>query len=537
MKAHRSRPERPSATRIAIAASSRGERAAVALAFLLALAPAFASTWPPLMDFPNHLARMWLLAGGAQSPPFSNIYEIDYAKAYGNLGMDLVGAALARVLPLAQVGQILAALMTVGPALGGLTLNYRLTGRLHAGQLALLAVAFSTTAIAGFIAFQVSLGAALALSAIRPRRPFVFDALACALLLSLHPLGLSFYVLIGAALSFGADVTNGPWLAKVARATAGLVAAAVVPVLARRLLLPSVPGASAGGPVWGDVHNIVDPVHILTILLSPFLSYDLAADLAAALPVVALIGVALARGWLRLHAGLTMAAAALWVVSPVLPDAYGDGSWLAHRFPIQAALLLGAALSPGAAPREKLGFALGGVVAARALWIASVWTARQSDVVDLAAALETVPSGAGVITLQQEPADWRGAPIGRFMIGSPNGIRATRRHMAGFVVATRQAFTPTLFAVPGQHPLSLKPGWRLPAVSASAVPYPRQLGEPSVSDPYLEVWRSFDYVLVLNADLPAASPFSAQASAGMESVADRGFAHLFRVIPLNSPSK
>ncbi len=506
----------------------------MALAFLIALLPAAVATWPPLMDFPNHLARIWLLAGGADQPPLSEIYKIDYSKAYGNLGVDLAAAALARALPLAQVGQILAALMTVGPALGGLALNVRLTGRLHAGQLALLAVAFSTTAVAGFIGFQVSVAAALALAALRPTRAWAFDVLACALLLSLHPLGVSFYVLIGAALSFGERWTGGR-LARTAKSTAWLALSAAVPVLARRLWLPPVSGASGEGLVWGDLRNLYDPTHILTILFSPVLSYDLAADLLAFLPVAALIGLALARGWLRLHAGLAGAAAALWVVSPLLPDAYGDGSWLAHRFPLQAALLFGAALRPGAdaRARERLAYALALVVAARALWIADVWIRRQSDVVDLAAALATVAPGAAVITLQQEPLDWRQAPTGRFMIGSPNGVRATRRHMAGFVVATRQAFAPTLFAVPGQHPLSVTPGWRLSSVAASAIPYPRQLGESSASDPYLKAWRSFDYVLVLNADLPAASTFSPQASAGLESVADSGFARLYRVKPLN----
>ena len=519
--------------------TARRETAAVALAFLVALLPAAVATWPPLMDFPNHLARIGLLAGGADVSPLSDIYKVDYAKAYGNLGLDLAAAGLARALPLAQVGQILAALMTVGPALGGLALNLRLTGRLHAGQIALLAVAFSTTAIAGFIAFQVSLAAALALAALRPERALAFDVLACALLLSLHPLGVSFYVLIGAALSFGESWTGGLRVARVAAATGRLAAAAAVPVLARRLLLPGVPGASGEGPVWGDVHNLVDPVHVLTILVSPVLSYDLRADLLAALPLAALIGLALARGWLRLHAGLALAATGLWIVSPILPDAFGDGSWLAHRFPIQAALLFGAALRPGVDPgaRARLAYALGLVVAARALWIASVWMSRQGDVADLAAALEAVAPGSSVITLQQEPLDWRRAPTGRFMIGSPNGMRATRRHMAGFVVATRRVFVPTLFAVPGQHPLGLAPGWRLPAVTASAIPYPRQLGAVSASDPYLEDWRSFDYVLVLNADLPAASTFSAPVAAGLASVADRGFAHLYRVSAPSSPNR
>jgi hypothetical protein len=116
------------------------------------------------------------------------------------------------------------------------------------------------------------------------------------------------------------------------------------------------------------------------------------------------------------------------------------------------------------------------------------------------------------------------------MIGSPNGIRATGRHLGALAVIEARAFVPTLFSVPGQHPLEVKPPWRDLAVTASSIPYPRQLGTEVSGDPYLRDWRAhFTYVLVLNADLPARSDFDASVRAHLKPVAGHGFARMYRV--------
>jgi hypothetical protein len=260
------------------------------------------------------------------------------------------------------------------------------------------------------------------------------------------------------------------------------------------------------------------------------LSYDLRIDLAAAAAVLALVVYALAARIVRVHAGLTLAAAAIFALAPLAPDALGDGSWLPQRLPIMAALMVLAGLRPATASRLWLPVALALPVLARTLWIASVWMNRQGDMTALLETLRAIPPGSEVITLQQEPRDWRTAPAGRFMIGSPNGVRATGRHLGALAVIEARAFVPTLFSVPGQNVLEVAPGWRDIAVEASSIPYPRQLGASVRGDPYLTAWRArFDYVLVLNADLPAASDFPAEALADLEPVADHGFARLYRI--------
>ena len=44
---------------------------------------------PPLLDYPNHFARIWLLAGGAGAQPVSGFYAVDWSGAWTNIGIDV----------------------------------------------------------------------------------------------------------------------------------------------------------------------------------------------------------------------------------------------------------------------------------------------------------------------------------------------------------------------------------------------------------------------------------------------------------------
>ena len=515
---------------------SRVSQAALGVGFLAALAPIVAVTMPPIMDFPNHLARIWLTVSGAREAPLDAIYAIDLSKAGANIGVDLAAAALMRAAPLVVVSKILVALTFLGPPLAGLILNRVVCGRWHPLQLALLSIVWSTTAIAGFVNFQIGLALALLGAAAfvklseKPYAAFALHLAAVTLLLFVHLIGAFFYAAAVAALEIGPDVSGLIAWKRHAWRLGGLSLALAAPFALIAHIFDA--GARPMLPFWGDVANIYDPLHAATILLSPILSYDLIVDLVAAAPVLALIAFALGSRLARAHFGLTLAAACLFALSPFAPDAIGDGSWLPQRLPIMAALLFLAGLRPGAQVAPTwLPIAITLPTLARTFWIASVWIARQGDVDALVDTLRGIAPGSAVITLQQEPADWRTAPTGRFMIGAPNGVRATGRHLGALAVIERHAFSPTLFSVRGQHALVIAPKWRDIAVEASSIPYPRQLGTRLPGDPYLALWRTrFDYVLLLNADLPAASHFAPEALADLEPVAAQGFARLYRVI-------
>src|SRR5437762_2357798 len=66
----------------------------VALSFLSLAGPLLVCEIPPLTDYPNHLARYWLIAGGLSDPALAHFYQVDWANAVTNVGVDRVIAWL-----------------------------------------------------------------------------------------------------------------------------------------------------------------------------------------------------------------------------------------------------------------------------------------------------------------------------------------------------------------------------------------------------------------------------------------------------------
>src|SRR5260370_3777555 len=84
---------------------------AFAVLFLLAALPVLSVELPPLFHYPNHLARMDLLARLPGSEALQRHYEPHWL-VIPHLGMDLVVPTLVRFLPLAWAGQ---AFVLAGP--------------------------------------------------------------------------------------------------------------------------------------------------------------------------------------------------------------------------------------------------------------------------------------------------------------------------------------------------------------------------------------------------------------------------------------
>src|SRR5262245_36528007 len=78
-------------------------RRLTALLFVVAFAGLALPVWlvdvPPLLDYPNHLVRLWLIAGGAQIAPLSKMYAVSWGSAHTNVGIDYLGALSANIVP------------------------------------------------------------------------------------------------------------------------------------------------------------------------------------------------------------------------------------------------------------------------------------------------------------------------------------------------------------------------------------------------------------------------------------------------------
>ena len=54
----------------------------ILIAAAISLIPVLTIDIPPMPDYPNHYARLWLLAGGTHDPAIAPIYQVDWGTAW-----------------------------------------------------------------------------------------------------------------------------------------------------------------------------------------------------------------------------------------------------------------------------------------------------------------------------------------------------------------------------------------------------------------------------------------------------------------------
>lgn len=513
-------------------------------AFAVAALPILLVSVPPILDYPNHLTRIWLLAGGAATAPLSAIYGADWSQASTNIGVDLVAMTLAHILPFTAIDKLLQLAMFLGPPLGCTLLNRAVFGRFHPWQIAFPILAWSTTAIAGFLNFQISLGAALIAAVLsRPEagRPPWHDgarySASAFLLLLIHPFGLFFYAVLMAGLLVG---PHWAWPVppqrrrEIIRGIAILALACAVPLLLLFLFAPVPPGMNASIEKEAAWHlaTVLSPGRILKLLASPVLTYDARYDLLLTAPLALVLVWARATGRLRMHAGLLLAATGLLLLAIIAPASIGDATWIQRRIPPMLALTLMAAVRPDFQRRainRVMSLVLALTLCARVAWIGKIWHDRQIDAAQMFAAARVIPPGASVIVLRQDLPDAVRAPLGRLMAGGPGRAIETQRNMPSLAVIRYRVFIPILFTVPGQQPLRVLGKWKVRSTYVSSIPVPADLNAPQPTDAYLRHWRrDFAYILLINADLATRHPL---VTTGLRQVADTHFAKVYHILP------
>jgi hypothetical protein len=517
----------------------------IGLSFLSLAGPFLVARIPPLTDYPNHLARYWLIAGGSRSSALTPFYRIVWSNAVTNVGIDRVVALLAPFVSGLTVGHIAAVATAVLPPAGVLCLNYAAFRRLTPWQALFPVAAWSTTLLMGFLNFQIGLGLALLFASVDPLvqprlwKGAILMRLPFGLILAAdHLFGLFFYAVLLAGLAVGpAALAPWTWREQGRRLLRGALAAAwcLIPLAILAVHPRALPGAQP------QLHELDHAIRYYVIpgkfatLLSPLASYNIFQELVLALALTALF-VWLNRGRaLIAHGGLMLSFAGLISLAVLAPSHAAGASWVDRRFPIMALFCVLAALQTRPDLPRRTGLIVGGAALGLAVlqsaWVAWNWRAMNRDMGDVVHVLATVPPGAAILPLQHDPSllvKIR-APAGRYMFAVGD---ATFRHFDALAVPLRQAFVPNLFSARGLQPLTVLGHWDAIAehnggdiASAGALTRPPLPGEPS----YIPGWRDrFDYVLVLNADMPdQAGPFRPPPELTLVSATH--FAELWRV--------
>src|SRR4051794_5428681 len=131
---------------------------ALMLAAMLAV-PFLLVDVPPVLDYPNHLARLFVLAH-PDDPVLSQMYAPNW-RILPNLGMDLIGVAVLRATDVHVGGRILLALSLFAPLIGIIAYHRAVFRRFSPWPLAAGVIAYNGVFLLGFMNFQLSLGLAL----------------------------------------------------------------------------------------------------------------------------------------------------------------------------------------------------------------------------------------------------------------------------------------------------------------------------------------------------------------------------------------
>lgn len=416
-------------------------RTAVIFVVLLALCcvPLFSTVLPPLVDYPNHLARMHLLAEGG-----NEYYAVHWAPL-PNLAADAVIPVLARIMPLMLAGKVFLVLIFALIAGGVVWLNRIVAGRWRLWPLLAFLFLYNRIFLWGFINDLFGLGVALcglALWLELELRPTALRILASGLVALVcffsHLVAFGVYALAIA----GAELVPGwgewrrrqwsPLTARIGMAAAQFVIPAAI------FLVWWEPGA-------GSALSYAAFWRKFDLLFSVFDNYSRVFDIACfALMALALLMLAATRR-LNLAPRMAGALALVFVAYLALPSTLLSGTGADHRLPPALFLLLIAGSAPRLGRREAM-LAMGAaalMLAARLGVIESVWLrADKAYTADLAV-LDHLPKGAKLAVA--------------YPAGEENVTAIPLLHLPTLAAARREAFVPTIFAEPAQQPLVLTP--------------------------------------------------------------------------------
>ena len=456
---------------------------------VLLLLPFFVIQILPFQDYPNHLARMYVLGHIADSATLQEYYQVSW-EPIPNLAMDLIIPRMMLLFPVETAGKVFCAFILLSTAPAVTLLHYALHKKLSLWPLLSMLFVYNSILVLGFLNYLLGLNLALAASALwilsRDRRAVysipVFSAVAMVLYF-VHLAALGVYALIVFGHEISVDLESRrrhagkhkiPWPAALLQ---------FAPPLA--LFISSSPtfhinlGSAGLLSVWFKIQGIYSifdsgnrPIDVPYFLL--FATMAVAAVSLRAISFHARAGVAF---WMLTGAFLAM------------PEVLFGSAYASYRLAIAVVLFAMAASDLRPANRWLIGSAAAIVSVLfllRTAVIVEEWRGFKEEHRQVLEAARVIQEGSRVLpyVVQENSNDF-------FM-------KPPILHLATLAVVYRRAFVPTLFTDPAKQPLRISDkyqrlSWKWPRQDLSGDLFSKSLDDPE--NPLHEsLVGEFDYV-------------------------------------------
>jgi hypothetical protein len=497
---------------------------ALALMCVILLAPLLLVDVPPLLDYPNHLARAAVLAFGGGDPVLSHMYAAHWA-LIPNLGTDLVLPPLLHVLPIHLAGRLVVGCAILLPVIGTIAFSRATFGTRSAWPLASGLIAYNGTVLLGFLNFTAAIGIALLLAsgwiAWRDRYPRSTVALAVAgtvVLYFCHLMGLVFFYALIAGYELERLCALGARKAAVLARFAAQAPLVALP-LGLYLMSPLAPLAAET-----EFASLADKARQLVF---PFANYILPLDITTGAMIGAFLIACIAKGRCRITPGSGRALLLVAGLYLAAPWAFKGTYFFDIRFTIMLGFLLFGAILPTGLPRSAAVVAVAVFTLLfdiRMATVALAWDGHRHALADMRSVIATVEPGARVfvasVSPEEAPGYWRNGPLSRRL---SNGVRLDY-HLPAMLLIEHRAFWPYLFDNPSQQPVETLAPYRELADRARSIPEHGALAVPGKVD-----LCGFDYLLLLEA---GGEPDPAHFAAGrLLLLTQSDTAALYRVRP------
>jgi len=487
----------------------------VVFAFVTAI-PVILHPLPPLLDYPNHLARMHAIATIHDDPYLSRFYQIEW-RIIPNLAMDALVPLFQPLLGVYRAGQLFIIVAILLVMSGALCLNRALYGKWSAAPLLVAPLIYNRIFLVGLMNYTFGVGLAMWALAIWiflrerawPAR-LLASSLFCVALFFCHLFVVGLYGL--GVFSFEAWRLWAERDRPMSGRIAAFVAAGLPFVLVLALLVMS--------PTWGlSGDNRWDMAGKLDGLYAVIGAYSTPAAVALLAVVAAAVAWALWRRALHLHPVgwivLGLGALVYLAMPAVMFSAYQAD----QRLPIALAFLVIGCANLELPSRAELAAAvalLACLLVARVVEVDANWRALSRETLALRDSIGTIAQrGPRILVAQGNETD--PDEVQDYGLG----------HAACLAVIERSALVSTLFTIPGKQVIHARPAYRgqvetgdgdLPSIEQLARALDEDASDAQGKNaPYWQAWPNhFDYVYVVFTHGGAPNPMPELLSAVYE---------------------
>jgi hypothetical protein len=421
---------------------------------IAAIAPLFAVEIPAMLDYINHLARMYILAG-----PANPAYETHWG-LQSNLAMDIAVPALAHWMSVATATKLFLGAGQILVVTGAVFLEVTIKGRHRLGGLGALLALFSLPFAWGEVNFLFGTGVAVWGLALWMRLQdrsswmrWAVHAAIVAILSVAHVFALGVYGL-SIALYELSRFEKFPSL--VALAKLALFMASPLLVVFAPMVLAGGGAGSLPGLDWDFGLKLGWPAVFMNV-------YDTSLSMLSAAAMLALVLVlAVARRLSLTRAGLWIAGG-LAAVYLAMPRQLLGSQYLDVRLLTVAVILLPAfaRTTLGSRPWRVAPLAVViAVIAANAFTTGHAWLDYDQDIKEFKASFALLPRGSAVLIGQRDQAGRDYQPV---------------YYAATLAAPAAGAFVSSLYAQPGMQPIEPRARYSGLAVKEEREAYPPRL--------------------------------------------------------------